>query len=71
MKLSVIVCANGNYVIHSEHGDAQAAIMEWHNYCRSLWNDKDTTKAVVKIMDENLNCYMNYSEEIVHTQAAE
>ena len=64
MKYSVVAVTNGSFNIHSEHGDAQAAIMEYHGYCKALWNDKDTTKAAVKIMDENLDIYNGYTETI-------
>ena len=70
MKYSVVAVTNGNFNIHSEHGDAQGAIMEFHGYCKALWNDKDTTKAAVRILDENLDVYEGYTENISHSQDA-
>ena len=72
MKLAVVANTDGNFNIHSEHGEnAQAAIMEFHNYCRALWGEKSVHNATVKIMDEQLDTYNGYSEFITHEQAAE
>jgi len=65
-KLSVVACTDGNFNIHSEHGESEAAIMEFLQYARLLHGDKDTKFATVKILDENLDVYEGYIEVIKH-----
>lgn len=71
MKYAVVATSNGNFSIHSEHGtNLTAAIMEWHNYCRALWNEASVVTAEVKIMDENLDRVEGYAEFIRHDPAS-
>ena len=62
MKYAVIVVTDGNFTIHSEHGDPNAAIMEFHKYARDLRADSGTTVYKVEVVDEQLNVYQGYSE---------
>ena len=71
MKYSVAKVVNGNYAIASEHGDAQSAIMEWHNQCRIHWNAPDVLDATIAILDENLDAYQGYKEHIHHDEVVE
>ena len=65
IKYAVEAIVNGNFTIHSEHGtDLKAAIMEWHAYCRALWNDAQTQEATVKIIDSQGNLVTGYNEFI-------
>jgi len=65
MKLAVVSNTNGNFAIHTEHGDNEtAAIMEFHAYSRALWGDSGTTKATVEILDDQLDLYKGYKEVI-------
>ena len=64
MKTSVVAVTGGNFNIHSEHAEVNAAIVEYHGYCKALWNDPDTTEAMVAIMDENLDVVGRYKEYI-------
>ena len=65
MKYAVIACTNGNYNIHSEHGENKnAAIVEYHTYTAALYNDADTTTATVKVVDENFNTVDDKQEVI-------
>lgn len=71
MKLAVVANTDGNFNIHSEHGDEQGAFMEFHGYCRALWAEKSVLDATVMIQDEHLNCYDGKFEHITHPQTAE
>ena len=65
MKYAVEAIVNGNFAIHSEHGtDKNAAIMEWHAYCRSLRNDAGTQEATVKIIASQGDLVGGYKEFI-------
>lgn len=65
MKYAVEAIVNGNFAIHSEHGtDKNAAIMEWHAYCRSLRNDAGTHEATVKVIDSQGDLVGGYKEFI-------
>ena len=65
IKYAVEAIVNGNFAIHSEHGtNLKAAIMEWHAYCRSLWNDAGTQEATVKIIDSQGDLVDDYKEFI-------
>ncbi len=66
MKYAIVKVTDGNYNIHTEHGSVTAAKVEFHNLCRNLWNDPGTTKAVVRIVDENLGMVDGYNEVITH-----
>ena len=65
IKYAVEAIVNGNFAIHSEHGtDLKAAIMEWHAYCRALWNDAETQEATVKLIDSQGDLVEGYKEFI-------
>lgn len=66
MKYAVVRCTDGNYDIHSEHPNIEAAKIAFHSYCSALWNDKNTKRAMVKIMDENLDNAEGYRDYIYH-----
>lgn len=62
MKYAVISVTDGNFTIHSEHGDVNAAIMEYHSYARALRADQGTTVYKIEVVDENLDVYQGFSE---------
>ena len=65
MKYAVEAIVNGNFSIHSEHGtDKNAAIMEWHSYCRALRNDTETQEATVKVINSQGDLVEGYREFI-------
>ena len=69
MKLFVVQNANSNMTIVSEWNDnPNGAKQAFHNTCKNLWADKDTTKATVKILDEQLDCYEGYVESIIKAE---
>ena len=61
---SVVANTDGNFSIHSEHGDSDAAIMEFHNYARALRGDSGTKKYTIKILDAQLDVFNGYSETL-------
>lgn len=64
-KLFIVQTANGNLTIVSEWNDnPNGAIQTFHNTCKNLWADKDTTQAYVEILDEQMNVYKGYREFI-------
>ena len=65
MKYAIIKVINGNFSVHGEYGtNLQSAIIAFHSFCAALWNDPDTTQAMVKIVDENIDCVNGYMEFI-------
>lgn len=68
MKYAIIKCTDTNFAIHGEYPSLEAAKVAWHQYSANLWNDKNTKKATVKIVDEQLDCAEGYREFIHHEQ---
>lgn len=66
MKYAVLAVTDGNYNIHTEHSDLTAAKVEYHGYCKALWNDLNTSEAMVAIVDVNLDVVERYKEFIHH-----
>lgn len=65
MKYAIIKCTDGNYAVHAEgYTSITSAKIAFHQLCAALWNDPNTTKATVKIMDEQLDCAEGYREAI-------
>ena len=59
MKLYVMQIADGTPSIISEWTDNnKGAIVSFHQTCANLYNDTKTTKAIVKLVDENFNTYI-------------
>ena len=55
MKYNIIQNADGNTSIVSEWSNINSAKQNFHNQCRILYADPDTTKAIVGLFDEQLN----------------
>lgn len=66
MKYAIIKCINGNFSVHSEPSDLNAAKVQFHGLCQTLWNAPDVLTAKVEIVDESLNCVEGYKEFIKH-----
>lgn len=66
MKYSIIKCINTNFAVHGEYPTVEAAKIAFHQFCASLWNDPSTITAIVKIVDEQLDCTEGYREFIHH-----
>ena len=72
MKYAIVKVVNGNYFIHAEGiTDVNAAKVQFHGLCQTLWNAPDVITAEVKIMDENLDTVEGYKEFISHNTDAE
>jgi len=72
MKYSIIKVINGNFSVHGEYGtNLQSAIIAFHSFCAALWNDPDTQVAMVKIVDENIDCVDKYMEYINKAEPVE
>ncbi len=55
----------------TEHPTSDAAIVDFHGRCRTLWNSKDVVTAKVTILDDQLNTFGKYSEFVDHTPKPE
>ena len=72
MKYAIIKVINGNYFIHAEGiTDLASAKTQFHGLCATLWNAPDVEKAMVKIVDEELNCVDGYMDLIIHAEEEE
>lgn len=72
MKYSLITVVNGNFKVESEHGEnRQGAFVAFHNICAAFWNAPDVITAMVKVVDENLDCVEKKMEYITHPQEEE
>ena len=71
MKYAIIKVVNGNYAIHSEGiATVEAAKVQFHGLCQTLWNAPDVLSAHVMIADEQLDAVEGY-KEIIHHDAPE
>lgn len=67
MKYAIIKVVNGSYSVHAEgFTDINAAKVNFHGLCQSLWNAPDVLTATVKIVDENLDNVEGYRDYITH-----
>lgn len=72
MKYAIIKSTGGNFAVHAEgYTDIPSAKVAFHQLCAALWNDPNTKKATVKIMDEQLDCAENCREFINKEQTNE
>ena len=70
MKLALIQCVNGNFSVVSEgYTTEQAALVDFHNRCKILWNAADVITGEVAIVDEQLDVYHGCKEFIRHEPA--
>jgi len=67
MKYSIVKCVNGSYSIHAEgFTSIEAAKVNYHGLCQTLWNAPDVLSAHVMIADEQLDAVDGYKEYIHH-----
>jgi hypothetical protein len=70
MKYAIIKVINGAYSIHAEgFTTVEAAKVNYHGLCQTLWNAKDVLNAYVAIVDEQLDVVEGYKEFIHHDPA--
>lgn len=55
MKYAIIRCTDSNFAVHGEYPSLKAAKVAFHQLSAALWNDSGTNRAVVMIVDEDLN----------------
>lgn len=70
MKYAIVKCTDTNFAVHGEYPTLEAAKVAFHQYSAALWNDPGTAKAMVKIVDEQLDCVEGYMELVLHPQEA-
>ena len=63
MKYAIIKVVNGSYSVHAEGiTTIEAAKVQFHAVCQTLWNAADVNTAMVMIADENIDVDMkNYN----------
>ena len=67
MKYAILKCINGNYFVHAEGiTTIEAAKVNFHGLCQTLWNSSDVLSAHVMIADEQLDPVEGYKEYIHH-----
>ena len=66
MKLSIITCTDGNFMIRSEHTTRDAALIAYDELHMGLVGDASMAKGVIAIMDEQLNVFEGRSDVITH-----
>lgn len=64
MKYAIIKCTDTNFAVHGEYPTIEAAKIAFHQLSAALWNDPSTTRAMVKIVDEQLDNVEWYRESI-------
>ena len=70
MKYDVVQNANGTTtVVSSWDNNKKGAFQAFHHQCELLYSDEGTTKATVKVLDENLDVVDGKIEYIDKTQA--
>ena len=67
MKYAILKCVNGNFAVHAEGiTTLEAAKVQFHGLCQTLWNAPDVITAHVMIADEQLDPVEGYKEFIHH-----
>ena len=67
MKYAILKCVNGNYAVHAEGiTTLEAAKVQFHGLCQTLWNAPDVLTAHVMIADEQLDPVEGYKEFVHH-----
>lgn len=70
MKYAVIKVINGNFYIHAEgFTTKEAAKVNYHGLCQTLWNAPDVLSAYVAIVDEQLDVVDGIYKEYIHHEA--
>ena len=67
MAYAILKCVNGNYAVHAEGiTTLEAAKVQFHGLCQTLWNAPDVLSAHVMIADEQLDPVEGYKEFVHH-----
>ena len=71
MKYAVVTVVDGNFLIRSEWSNKDSAIQAFHSLCAALYGDSGFSKAMVKVLDENLDTVDREIEYIEHKPVVE
>lgn len=72
MTYAIIECVNGSFVIRAEGIQSiEAAKVQYHGRCQTLWNAQDVQTAYVEIVDEQLDVVDGCKELIRHEPSTE
>lgn len=67
MTYAVIKVVNGSFAVDAEgYTSVEAAKVQYHGLCQTLWNAPDVVTAYVAIVDTQLDIVENYKEYIHH-----
>ena len=66
MKLAIVTCTDGNYLIRSEHTTRDAALIAYDELHKSLVGDTNMIYGVIAIKDENLDDFEGRRDVITH-----
>lgn len=68
MKLAIITCTDGNFLIRSEHDTRDSALIAYDQLHADLVNDKTMAKGVIKIIDDQLDDFEGnkWQDVIIH-----
>lgn len=71
MKYAILKVINGSFSVHAEgFTTLEAAKVQYHGVCQTLWNAADVITAHVMIADEQLDAVEGYKEFIHHEAGA-
>ena len=65
-EYAVIEQVNGNFIIHTEHANIDAAEVSFANLWAALVNDTGAVDAVIKVVDKNLDVVNGDTKKIQH-----
>lgn len=72
MKYAIIDCVNGTHAVRAEGIQTlEAAKVQYHGRCQTLWNAPDVLSAHVAIANEQLDVVDGYKEYIRHDPSVE
>jgi len=67
MTYAIIECVNGSFTVRAESiSTIEAAKVQYHGRCQTLWNAPDVQTAYVEIVDEQLDVVDGCKEFIRH-----
>lgn len=66
MKLSIVTCTDGNFMVRSEHTTRDAALMAYDDLHKALVGDTSMEKGVIMIFDEQLDVFEGRGDVIIH-----
>jgi len=66
MKLALVTCTDGSYLVRSQHETRDAALIAYDQLHAALINDKAMKYGVIAILDENLDVFEDRRDVITH-----